>query len=661
MILSIIHLTDLHFNLYSNPILEKTEKLCSSIISQVRGSEFVIFCISGDIANTGHSEEYDNHARGFFDNIKELVKSEAGIECDIIFIPGNHDCDFSNKGFIKTRELLISTINSNTVNNLDHHTISEIKKIQNNFEKFKEAYHDSWIKCETQYTSPLVDSISLTLNDKKITINLINSSWISQIDEKPGQMFYPVKEYSDTISDYSGDINISLIHHPDHWLHPDNRREMRDMLENVSDFILSGHEHVTSNFLVTNWDKKQIQFIEGTSLQDIYDSKVSGYNVLHFNIIDQTYQIKNCSWNLEYYDVSRSTKWVTLLPNQMLKGKGNLFLPSETYQSFINDNRLPISHPRKAELEMNDLYIFPHVEEVDFENDEKKTELLEIPTIIKDLLPGTHLMFLGDKDSGKTTLSQVLFKNFIEEGNKPVMTQGISVVPSVINQLDTFFDKVITETYSSESVELYNQLPKSEKVLIIDNWHECKLNQKYKSVFLSRANNYFTNIIIFSLSSNRVNDTIGLTSFDDKYKLRVFEIQEFGYVKRDLMVEKWILLGQEETLTEEELIIKKDRVERILDPLLGKSFVPRYPIYLLVILKAIESGNPHNFDKSSNGYYYEVLIKDLLGTIQLANNETDKLYNYLTELAYNFYQSKTKSMMLVWMYGHKLVKSLSYK
>jgi hypothetical protein len=142
-------------------------------------------------------------------------------------------------------ELLKSLIyNSALANNT---TFIQTIKEQGSFDQFKYYFHEDWRLCKLEKSNELLEVISCNLGEKKIIFNLFNSSWMSTKKEKPGHMHFPTNYVENIFSHDFGDINISLIHHPDHWLHPNNKREMEALLQSKSDFILSGHEHVPTS------------------------------------------------------------------------------------------------------------------------------------------------------------------------------------------------------------------------------------------------------------------------------------------------------------------------------------------------------------------------------------------------------------------------------
>ncbi|MEH7492706.1 metallophosphoesterase [Neobacillus niacini] len=638
MILTIIHLTDIHLNTQNNYLDGKTSHLWQAVKSEVRHSDRIVCCVSGDIAQSGNESEYFNHAIPLFDNIRKEIKDEVNIDCDFLFIPGNHDCDFSNKDANSTRDILLRNIGS-TPTNLSSHTIDTIR-VQKNFDDFKELFHSTWSYCKLEISDQLVEKISLDLDDKKVVFNLYNSSWVSTIHEKPGQMFFPSGDYKEKMTNLIGDINVSLVHHPDHWLQPDNRREFKDLLESTSDFILSGHEHHSTHGIATDWSNKRIQYIEGGVLQENSDADSSAFNILHLDLSDNKQRIVEYKWESMHYSINMDTNWTNFFTETTIKHNSysTLELKSD-FVNFIDDLSIPLTHPRVSSPKLSDLYTYPNVKEIIYQN--KQNEIIkyqEVTSILTNIKSQEHIVFSGDKESGKSSLGKIIFQWFFNKKKFPLLIDGSDIKPSQLKAISRIIEEGANKIYGIERVSLYMQLNRSDRVLVIDNWQNTRLNDKYKSKFLVEAAKWFDNVIFLTDGMSNIGDFIHLISeIDTSYSIRQFEIQELGFEKREELIEKWILLGQEESLEETEFIRLKDRNEKAINSIIGQNYVPTYPLYILIILQTLESGNTHNLDRSTNGYYYEVLIKQSLAKIQMSNEETDKMYNYMTEIAYKFF------------------------
>ena len=72
-----------------------TEKLCNVCLQDALKKEVIIFIVSGDIAQSGQAEEYEI-AYNFFTEIQEYLEKKKELRVLFFFVPGNHDCDFTD-------------------------------------------------------------------------------------------------------------------------------------------------------------------------------------------------------------------------------------------------------------------------------------------------------------------------------------------------------------------------------------------------------------------------------------------------------------------------------------------------------------------------------------------------------------------------------------
>ncbi|MBC2005564.1 hypothetical protein HCA78_17495, partial [Listeria booriae] len=79
---------------------------------------------------------------------------------------------------------------------------------------------------------------------------------------------------------------------------------------------------------------------------------------------------------------------------------------------------------------------------------------------------------------------------------------------------------------------------------------------------------------------------------------------------------------------------------------MGKGYVPHVPLYVLIILQSIDNKiDLAQFHNQSNGYYYEVLIKQLINSVGVNNNnEVATLHNYLNRFAYRIFSSNERTL-----------------
>ena len=116
----------------------------------------------------------------------------------------------------------------------------------------------------------------------------------------------------------------------------------------------------------------------------------------------------------------------------------------------------------------------------------------------------------------------------------------------------------------------------SPKLLIIDDFHLAKLNQRFQGKFLELVSDKFDKVLIFSDQSMKYNES-EYVSFSTYNQLQILP---FGHVKRGELISKWNSLGREEIIDIRSSHIDDDRSRRNIDSIIRKNIVPPKPIYI---------------------------------------------------------------------------------
>ncbi|GEL05530.1 metallophosphoesterase family protein [Rummeliibacillus stabekisii] len=636
--MKIIHLSDIHFtkNYDANYILNKREEFIKFINSVLVEDKQILFLIAGDIANIGHIKEY-KIAEEFFLSIDEELKSknEDELKIDFVFLPGNHDCELKEENEIVRNSCLMNLKQSPYL--IEDDNFKNIIIVQENFESFANHFHQTWKLVESVYENSLANVLKLKIGENFLDLLIMNTSWVTTRKEKPGEMIFYLKYLKEAI-DHLENPSIAVMHHPTHWLEPNNKREVEELLNSKVNVIISGHEHSQTEKLAITKNDNVTYWIEGGAFQELHNpDESSEFNLIEFQEEKHNLKISHITFdrmNKIYKNQNIDDEnWISYKKNKI----NSTLVFNEQIESYLLDLGIPLSHPRKKDIILEDLFIFPDIEELIYQNDTQELiRNLKIDRVIEEDRKSTFLIS-GEKDSGKSTILKTLFKRSYQSGGYPLLVNGENINSSYGFDIQKLIRSNIDRVYSREDYQKYLQLDKDKKILFIDDWHSCNLNGVSKKKFLENANKYFEQIFLFTDSELPFELLLG-NNEDEKLQLRKLKILEFGHVKRDEFLKKWILLGQENVIENGRLLNDLDKYKRAMEPILKNGFVPKYPLYIMVVLNSIESQNTHNLDKSSNGYYFEVLIKDSLSNLEIDFNETEKLYQYLTDLSYNIYQ-----------------------
>ncbi|MET0116502.1 MAG: metallophosphoesterase [Sedimenticola sp.] len=177
MKLAILHISDIHIRGMSDKVISQASTIASGFYDYARNSDCCLIVITGDIAFSGHKEEYQA-ALELIINIKGLIEAEIdGREVDIILTPGNHDCTLKPENAARTTivDQVISNNNLATNNDIVNHCTAAQKE----FFEFRNCVTTA----EPISDHKLWTEYELNICGHTIRISSVNASWMSRIPE----------------------------------------------------------------------------------------------------------------------------------------------------------------------------------------------------------------------------------------------------------------------------------------------------------------------------------------------------------------------------------------------------------------------------------------------------------------------------------------------
>lgn len=279
MSLSIIQISDIHLKENNNSIFDRWDKFIDACISRVLDDDDVVLLISGDIAFSGKKTQYEI-ANTMIDKLTTSLQEKKHCRVHYVFAPGNHDCDFEKETSI--RSSLISTIN----NDADLKIYEAMTEIQSEYYSFCHSYNLN--------DNNLISKVDFVFNNKKVLFLIINSAWMSVIEENPGRIIVP-DCFIPEVNNREYSAVFTVMHHPINWYNPDYQKPIVDFIRKNTDLLFVGHEHIvdTINMSGIKWSIKEIKAQE---LQDS-DSFDSGFFVLNFDDSFKNYYLNEFKWN----------------------------------------------------------------------------------------------------------------------------------------------------------------------------------------------------------------------------------------------------------------------------------------------------------------------------------------------------------------------------
>ena len=266
-------------------------------------------------------------------------------------------------------------------------------------------------------------------------------------------------------------------------------------------------------------------------------------------------------------------------------------------------------------------------------------QYVDSETLLGDTIPERVIILEGESQSGKSSLLQMLYSSWYKEGVFSLLLRGKDIKHYNINDLCKYAYKQQYQNKIS-SYELFMQLDRNKRILIIDDFDKSLINAENKSKLLDNALCNFEKIIITKDQQIDLRNLLLYANNTEDTKL--FRILSLGCQKRNLLIEKWIRLGQDEMILSDEMLL--DQIKRTYDQisvLLGQQLIPSYPVFILSLLQGLNQAIAHfDVSKTSYAYCYNSLI-----IASLLKSGTDKekingVMKFLCEFSYSHYDRK---------------------
>ncbi|HRE09979.1 MAG TPA: metallophosphoesterase, partial [Ignavibacteria bacterium] len=403
------------------------------------------------------------------------------------------------------------------------------------------------------------------------------------------------------------------------------------------------------------FDREKLKYIL-TNLQNDHDVKIE-FSKITEGSIHLFFNTNKKLENLEIFKTSEKfiNAKVTIQYIEQSNGpikpeidKSILNWDTKLKKEFLRDIKNPgasFTHRNVDYIFLSDLYIDPNLEAL--RTNEKGVDKFikweSSKEVLKKSINDKHkIVIYGTENSGKTTLLKWWFMEYYEKGNIPILINGAKLKEISLNKLTKIInDEFISQYDNISDINLYD---KNRVVLLIDDFHKVKFsNPKFKNNLLLNLNKLFDNIIItgndiLQLETYRSKSGIShnILSEYDRYRLL-----EFGPKQRYNLIEKWNNIGNNVNDENELIRLNKESESRI-ETIIGRNFVPAFPVYLLTILQTSEISNIQNPEYNLHGFYYERLISDALNKAIRNKSDISFYYNFLTEYSYYLFESKIR-------------------
>ncbi len=416
------------------------------------------------------------------------------------------------------------------------------------------------------------------------------------------------------------------------------KRSISEILRD-SNFLGEGHLLISEygNF----W---AIECLKGGKAHGVMFTYADSVNVIgDQDLLDNLKKLDTSFSGLDFYRISRQGSSVKILTNVI-----NITdLPLETnFLNHINDLEVKFDHPRKKSLNLNDIFIFPDLE--DILND--KSKRVNSEDLLKLDNGNSRALIIGEDLSGKTSLAFTLLQNFNRKKLIPIYFLAEEIRAANLTSFKGLLVKKFKEQYSRE--QLY--IDEFEKILVdnpakilllIDDFESFGIKKESaQGSFFQMIDEKFKYVFIFANKSIEIEVTAKSRIKELFEGFKKYRILQLGFVRRDQLVEKWLSLDMDKNQIDfdNDFVSKKDEISQKIKLATGANFLPTFPLYVLTIIQMIESGNRVRAQLNSYGDLYQYLIAQSLLAAKVRSSDLDFFLTYLSFLAHSFYERNVK-------------------
>ena len=621
MSLAIVHLSDLHIRNEENPLLNRANSIAGAIASVSTETLEVLLAWTGDISFSGRSSEYDLASKLINGVEAALRQNPAVVFLGSVFIPGNHDCDFSQSG--DARLPLIETLPGRIDSiDLSGDFVRQIVRPQ-------EAFFSFLASRGINPTNALTWAVDFKAKGFDFQVRCCNSAWVSQLPEKPSILFPP-----HAISESRLQFTISLLHHPFTWFEPLNGKTIRRKLEVDSDLILSGHEHDPDNFHRVSSDSNT-HYLEAGALAA--PNVATGFSVSVVDMVETTLRTFDFIWSDPIY--TRTRDFVSPFVRKQ-RAIVNRFVRSAEFERKLDEVTTPFSHPLK-ELRLQDIYVDPPLTEIIPSADGKSTEQ-SIPAegVLEFLLSQKIVRVSASKGFGKSALARIVCKNCLDiHSLVPVFLDSERLSGYDDTRVTHSVEKEFSNQYGTHLLEHFRQLSKSSKVIVFDDWDRLRFNENGRKHLLASLTHHADYIFLFDDKAAFLQQIQDLTVEDESLRPTFCELRPFGYQLRGALIDRWQKIGRAFEVQEGELAHDISVSEHLLDGLIGRGVMPSTPLFILSALQMQREATRSGGDYGSYGHIYQSLITSRLS--KQASKQTPLKLNFLSMLAFLMFENQS--------------------
>ncbi len=593
----LVHLTDIHLHddYDFDLLLKRNDALAGALCEQISDQNTKMFlCITGDIVFSGKQDEY-TAAGLIFDDLCENIKNRfPSVDIQFIFVPGNHDCDFTSSK-INIRQAILSSPNCNVY---DEEIFKSLTDIQSSFFCFLKEFGLKYktIGCKN---NQIISIYNFKVDDwgYRLVFHCINTSFCSQKIETKGSLRLEIPSIH---GKDERDIIFAMMHHDAEWLNWNDKRKWDEYSQAYPDVLMVGHDHNSEIIHKSYLEGSQHEYIKGEKLYDKSNPDQSGFNICKLKI--NIHEIQKClieyMWNGKIYKSRNVPKWEPFKRNNGAHG----IRLTKYMQDFINAIDIDISIIPNHTLILSDIFAFPTLAEIDTK---RNCIVRDMDTFISYISCNKNVSIRGNREYGKTSLLKMAYKVYFQMGKFPIIIDASSLKTIDVENLNKFLLKQYEECYEGIEAEEITQKPPSEKICFIDNFDEINLDDKSRTKLLKYLDLHFEYLIITNNPSLNLVNPLRCVETNEylRDKFHVLVIQEVVGSYKERIINQWILSKEPYcNVNDSSFDAKRKEIYSKVQVVMSNNFFNSTPMDFILVLSYLEQDMPTQVNYSRYSY-----------------------------------------------------------
>jgi predicted MPP superfamily phosphohydrolase len=644
--LKILHLSDLHLD---KDHLRDQRIVLSALFKDIRqtvagqGPYDLVF-FTGDLIAKGAFNDANMQAVEK-DFLLPLIEAAEIAPEQLFLVPGNHDVNLkSQSGILASAQKSLST-EEEVAKYLDEAIRAQVETGLEGFQCILGRINttDSAVLSNTHYRAYIAD-----IDGLKVGIGALNSAWGAtgaQSDGDYGKLRISRKQLDEVAAAISSaDIKIALVHHPISWLTPKDAQNTQRQFLLHFDALFHGHNHEPDAIVSVGTSNNFFTSNAGCLYQN--RDYFNGYTSI-------TYTHREKRWHIKAREYVETRQVFDLATRFGPQGEATFvrtgdasqgpmsIVPSEEYidsvHAAFNARLLPSLVSDVAPKNLKSIFVDPLLSRVSQRKIDASTKngSTGLFVSLKDVLQlKSNVVFLGNKDMGKTTLLHRICQLCLDFGASEMSPFGAYVNLDVAGETQAALIEAIVSFGGGayRKSEITDLLRQGAISVCFDNLHEQR-GKQFKAVrdfcqAFSKCRFYFSMLedVDYSLSP----DQVPKVTPDSE----VFYLHPFGRKQTRLLTQNWFGESLEECAP---------KVDDILS-LLGRLNIPRSPFLISALLWIREKGT--QFSPVNQAEILDALVDGVMEKLSETKDrsriDSTIKRHYLAALAEHLYRTGKK-------------------